>query len=124
MRLLDRLLKSVIANGAMVVTDHDGKSYHYGEAGAEPLRVRLTDRKAASHIARHPQVGTGEAFMWGWLVVEPPHDIRDLVLFFARNAEPHGDRVIQAQGRTRMLAEKVLATLDAFNPRGKARRNA
>ncbi len=124
MWVLDKLLEPVIARGAMVVTDYDGQTYRYGESAAERLRVRLTHRQAANHIARHPQVGTGEAFMWGWLVVEPPHDIRDLVLFFAMNAEPHGDRVIQARGTTRMLAEKALAALDAFNPRGKARRNA
>ena len=31
---------------------------------------------AANHIARYPQVGAGEAYMWGWLEVQPPHDIR------------------------------------------------
>jgi cyclopropane-fatty-acyl-phospholipid synthase len=124
MWLLDKLLNSVIVRGAMVVTDHDGRTYRYGESGAEPLHIRLTHPKAAGHIARHPQVGAGEAFMWGWLVVEPPHDIRDLILFFTMNAKPQGDRAIQAQGKVRMLAEKALAALDGFNPRGKARRNA
>jgi cyclopropane-fatty-acyl-phospholipid synthase len=126
MWLLDKLLKSVISSGALGVTDHDGKTYRYGAAapGEGPLRIRLTHRKAATHIARHPQVGAGEAFMWGWLVVEAPHDIRDLILFFSRNAAAHGDRAIQAQGRLRKLAEKALAAADGFNPRGKARRNA
>lgn len=126
MWLLDKLLKSVIAEGRMIVTDHDGRTYEYGRAddGGPPLRIRLTNRKAASHIARHPQVGAGEAFMWGWLVVEPPHDIRDLILFFTMNSKAHGDRAIQAQGPLRKIAEKALAAADGFNPRGKARRNA
>lgn len=126
MWLLDKLLKSVIAQGRMIVTDHDGRTYEYGRAddGGPPLRIRLTNRKAASHIARHPQVGAGEAFMWGWLVVEPPHDIRDLILFFTMNSKAHGDRAIQAQGPLRKIAEKALAAADGFNPRGKARRNA
>lgn len=124
MWLLDKLLKSVITRGALVVTDHTGQTYRYGEQAAAALHIRLTHPKAASHVARHPQVGAGEAFMWGWLVVEPPHDIRDLVLFFTMNAKPQGDRAIQAQGKTRMFAEKALAAIDAFNPRGKARKNA
>ena len=126
MWLLDKLLKTVIARGRMVVTDHDGKTYSYGigDESDAPLRVRLTDRRAAGHIARHPQVGAGEAFMWGWLLVEPPHDIRDLVLLFSQNARAHGDKAIQAQGLLRKIAEKALAAADGFNPRGKARRNA
>lgn len=126
MWLLDKLLKSVITRGRMTVTDHDGKTYSYGtpDETERPLRIRLTNRKAAGHIARHPQVGAGEAFMWGWLVVEEPHDIRDLILFFTLNAKAHGDKAIQARGPLRKLAEKALAAADGFNPRGKARRNA
>lgn len=126
MWLLDKLLKSVITRGRMTVTDHDGKTYSYGtpDETERPLRIRLTNRKAAGHIARHPQVGAGEAYMWGWLLVEEPHDIRDLILFFTLNAKAHGDKAIQAQGPLRKLAEKALAAADGFNPRGKARRNA
>jgi cyclopropane-fatty-acyl-phospholipid synthase len=126
MWLLDKLLKSVITRGILEVIDHDGKSYSYGTAAQDalPLRIRLTHPRAAGHIARHPQVGAGEAFMWGWLVVESPHDIRDLVLFFSRNAAAQGDRALQAQGPLRKLAERALAALDGFNPRGRARRNA
>lgn len=126
MWLLDKLLKSVIARGNLTVTDHDGKTYHYGtaEISERPLRIRLTHRKAAGHIARHPQVGAGEAYMWGWLLVEDPHDIRDLVLFFTMNAKAHGDQAIQAQGLLKKFAEKALAAADGFNPRGKARKNA
>ncbi len=126
MWLLDKLLNQVIVRGRLVVTDHDGKIYRYGAGeGAEaPINIRLTHPKAATHIARHPQVGAGEAFMWGWLVVEPPHDIRDLILFFTMNSKRHGDAAIQAQGPVRRLAEKALAAVDGFNPKGRARKNA
>ena len=126
MWLLDKLLGKVVTRGAMVVTDHDGKTYRYGETGngTPPIGIRLTHPKAASHIARHPQVGAGEAFMWGWLVVEPPHDIRDLVLLFSLNANAKDNSTMQAQGPLRKLREKLLATADGINPRGKARKNA
>lgn len=126
MWLLDKLLNQVIVNGRLVVTDHDGTVYCYGaeDGGEGPLNIKLTHPKAAMHIARHPQVGAGEAFMWGWLVVMPPHDIRDLILLFTMNSKRHGDAAIQAQRPMRKLAEKALAAVDGFNPKGRARKNA
>lgn len=124
MWLLDKFLKSAIKRGRMTVTDHDGKIYEYGTGEALPLRLRLTHRKAANHIARYPQVGAGEAFMWGWLEVEPPHDIRDLVLFVTMNAKGDGERALKPQGPLRKAAQKLLAKADSVNLRSKARKNA
>jgi len=126
MWLLDKFLKAAIKQGRMVVTDYDGATYEYGSAsdGEPPLHVRLTDKKAANHIARYPQVGAGEAFMWGWLHVEEPHDIRDLVLFVTKNAKGDGERALKPQGPLRKAAQKLLATVDSLNPRDKARKNA
>jgi len=132
MWLLDKLLKKLIRNGRLVVTDHDGKVYEYGSAnagasgspGEEPIRIRLTHRKAAGHIARYPQLGAGEAFMWGWLQVEPPHDIRDMILFFTGQSKALGDRAIQPQGTLKRLAQKAAAKVDSINLKGKARKNA
>ncbi|HCB78485.1 MAG TPA: SAM-dependent methyltransferase [Erythrobacter sp.] len=126
MWLLDKFLKAAIKQGRMVVTDYDGATYEYGSAseGEPPLHICLTDKKAANHIARYPQVGAGEAFMWGWLHVEEPHDIRDLVLFVTKNAKGDGERALKPQGPLRKAAQKLLATVDSLNPRDKARKNA
>lgn len=129
MWLLDKFLTKVIKCGQLVVTDHDGKQYSYGSptesADARgPIHITLTDKRAAGHIARYPQLGAGEAYMWGWLVVEPPHDIRDLVLFVTENSKSIGDRAIQSQGVLRKAAQKAIAKLDGINLRGKARANA
>ena len=126
MWLLDKFLKSAIKRGQMLVTDHDGKTYRYGasEEGEPPLHIRLTHRKAANYIARYPQLGAGEAFMWGWLEVDDPHDIRDLVLFVTMNAKGDGERSLKPRGPLRTAAQKLLATADSINPRGKARKNA
>jgi cyclopropane-fatty-acyl-phospholipid synthase len=129
MWLLDKFLRQVIRTGQFVVTDHDGKVYRYGP-GPEgmdergPIRIRLNNRKASHHIARYPQVGAGEAYMWGWLDVEEPHDIRDMVLFVTMNARRLGDRPLQARGPVRMAAQKLLAKVDSINLRSKARKNA
>ena len=73
MWLLDKFLKKIIKVGKLVITDHDGKVYEYGPGGpgVDPIRVRLTDKGAAYHIARYPQVGAGEAYMDGRLTIEP-----------------------------------------------------
>ena len=132
MWLLDKFLRGAIERGRLIVTDHDGKEYAYGSddwhgvEGMEngPIRIRLTSRKAARHIARYPQLGAGEAFMWGWLVIEAPHDIRDLVLFVTMNAKVRGEKALQSQGRLSWLAQKTIAKIDGINLRGSARKNA
>jgi cyclopropane-fatty-acyl-phospholipid synthase len=124
MWLLDQMLRRVIRTGHLVVTDHDGKVQSYGDDTVAPLAIRLTHPRAAAHIARYPQLGAGEAYMWGWLVVERPHDIRDLLLFFTANSKRIGDQAIQAQGRLRKLGDSLLHQLDSFNTRRAARANA
>ena len=124
MWLLDKFLTKAIRYGRLVVTDYNGKTYQYGPGGGEEIHIRLTHRKAAAHIARYPQLGAGEAYMWGWLVVEPPHDIRDMVLFVTGNAKGRGDRPMQPKGPVRKLAQKLIAKADGINLRGKSRKNA
>ncbi len=129
MWLLDKFLKRGITAGRLIITDHDGAVHTYGPGSDTmdergPIRVRLTNSKAANHIARYPQLGAGEAFMWGWLVVEEPHDIRDLLLFVTANTARLGDSAIQAQGLLRKTAQKLLAKADSINLRAKARKNA
>lgn len=126
MWLFDKFLGKVIREGRLKVTDHDGKVYEYGDSAdsAAPIHIRLTHRKAANHIARYPQMGAGEAFMWGWLVVEEPHDIRDLLLFVTANSKRIGDSAIQEQGVVKKIAGKIAAFLDGINLHTSARKNA
>ena len=126
MWLFDKFLRRAIRHGRLTVTNHDGKIYQYGDGvdGRDEIRLRLTHRKAAHHIARYPQLGAGEAYMWGWLDIEPPHDIRDLILFVTRNTSRLGDKALQPQGPLKRVLQKTIAKADAFNLPGKARRNA
>jgi len=126
MWLLDKFLAKVIREGTLRLTDHDGRTYEYGEkADDQPaIHIRLTHKKAANHIARYPQMGAGEAYMWGWLVVEEPHDIRDLLLFVTANSKRIGDSAIQEQGLLRKATEKIGSALDGINRHTSARKNA
>ena len=122
MWLLDKLFHRMIRHGQLVVTDHDGKTYRYGDGSGEPLAIRLTDRGAAHHIATNPKTGAGEAYMDGRLVVEPPHDIRDFVLFATAGARRQGV-TLAPHGPVRRTADRIAARLDQFNYKSRASRN-
>jgi cyclopropane-fatty-acyl-phospholipid synthase len=123
MWLLDKMLRRLIRKGRLIVTDFDGKVYEYGPGGGEAYRVRLTDKGAALHMAKDPRMGTGEAYMDGRLVVEPPHDIRDIVLFIARQASSENDP-LETKGLFRRWFDRVAAQLDQMNSRQRSSKNA
>jgi cyclopropane-fatty-acyl-phospholipid synthase len=123
MWLLDKMLRAVIRDGRFIVTDHDGKAYEYGNGQGEPIRVRLTDKGAALHIAKDPRMGTGEAYTDGRLVVEPPHDIRYVVLFIMARA--NGQKgALRPKGLLRRSVDTIASRLDQMNSRARASKNA
>jgi len=130
MWLLDKMLNKLIKAGQLIIVDYNGKTYEYGpgggtpETGDQPVIVRLTNKKASGHIARYPQLGTAEAYMWGWMEIEEPHDLRNLILFVTAQAKAHGDRALQPQGPLKRLVQKAAAKADSVNLKGKARKNA
>ena len=126
MWLLDKMLKQLVRKGELNVIDHDGKTYHYGSPDPThgPITVRLTDRGAAFHIAKDPRLGAGEAFMEGRMVVEPPHDVRDLLLFARYNAPWERPGALRPRGLLRRAAGKLAGRLDQINWRTRSARNA
>lgn len=123
MWLLDKLLGALMREGRLVVTDHDGREYGYGDAAADPVRIRLTDKGAALHIARDPRLGAGEAWTEGRLVVEAPHDIRDMVLLVMGNVARSGGG-LRPPGALRRLTDRIGSRLDQVNFKSRASKNA
>ncbi|MEO6717872.1 MAG: cyclopropane-fatty-acyl-phospholipid synthase family protein [Novosphingobium sp.] len=122
MWLLDKMLGKLIRQGQLIVTDFDGKEYRYGEASADPVRIRLTDKRAALDIAKDPRLGAGETWMDGRLVVESPHDIRDLVLLVMGNANRSGQKLEAPNGLKRAI-DRIASRLDQINFRARASDN-
>jgi cyclopropane-fatty-acyl-phospholipid synthase len=122
MWLLDKMLAKLVRKGQLVVTDWDGTEYRYGDASADPVRIRLTDKGAALHIAKDPRVGAGEAYMDGRLVVEPPHDIRDMVLMVMANRD-RAKRRVRPPNPLKRAAGWAFAKADQINLRAKASSN-
>ncbi len=126
MWLLDKMLRKLVVAGELVVIDHDGATRRYGKAepGRAPITVRLNDKGAAFHIAKDPRVGAGEAYMDGRLTVEPPHDVRDLLLFARENAPFERPGALRPKGPLRKALAAVAGRLDQVNWKTRSRRNA
>ena len=126
MWLLDKMLRKVITKGELVVTNHDGKVYRYGtpDPAIRSVHARLTDKGAAFHIAKDPRVGAGEAYMDGRVVIEPPADIRDLVLLIRYNAPAESQDDLTPRGPIRKAIGYVVGKADQINWRTRSRRNA
>lgn len=122
MWLLDRMLRGLIKAGRLVVTDHDLKVYVYGDPAADPVHIHLTKPGTAWRIARDPRLGAGEAYMDGELIVEPPHDVRDLVMLVMGNGGRAG-RKVDAPSPLRRAFDKAAWRLDQFNTRRRSSRN-
>lgn len=123
--MLDKMLRRLIKRGELVLTNHDGKLYRYGAAdpAIKSVKLRLTDRGAAFHIAKDPRVGAGEAYMDGRLVVEEG-DIRDLVLLVRYNAPWERAGALKPKAPVRKALSAVAGRLDQFNWKSRSRRNA
>ena len=127
MWLLDKMLRKLIKKGELIVTNHDGKEYRYGAPDPDhgPIRARLTDKGAAWHIAKDPRVGAGEAYMDGGSSIEPPHDIRDLVLLIRYNAPFEKPGALKPKGPIRTaVAMSSPASSTRSTGRRRSRRNA
>jgi cyclopropane-fatty-acyl-phospholipid synthase len=125
MWLLAKLLRGVIREGRFVIIDHDGRRYEFGSddgpAAETPVVIRFTHPGTAARIVRNPALGAGEAYMDGHLVVEPPHDIRDMVMLVMGNADRAGG--LAPPSRWRRATDHMLWRLDQANDRRRARRN-
>ncbi|HET9630689.1 MAG TPA: cyclopropane-fatty-acyl-phospholipid synthase family protein [Novosphingobium sp.] len=122
MWLLEKLLRSVIREGRLSIIDHDGSRHEFGQGDEPPIVIRFTQPGTAARIIRNPQLGAGESYMEGHLVVEPPHDVRDMVLLITGNTSRAGG--LDTPSRWRRLADKALWRLDQANDRRRASRNA
>jgi cyclopropane-fatty-acyl-phospholipid synthase len=79
MLLLQSLLRRVIRKGRLAVFAPDGCTYNFGD-GSPSVTIRITDWAVVRRIAFNPDLGIGEAYMDGTLLVETGeiYDLLDL----------------------------------------------
>lgn len=83
---LHRLFSSLLREGRLEVAYPSGRRETYGE-GPLVSAVRFTDRRAMAQVAHDPQLGVGEMYMDGRLIVEHG-TIYDFISLTKRNASP------------------------------------
>jgi cyclopropane-fatty-acyl-phospholipid synthase len=118
-RLLDVLLRRIVRRGALTFTDAQGKAHHYGDGSGTPVAIRVLDRRLERQLVYDPQLGLGEGYMQGRLLMEQGR-IYDLLELVLSNALEH-----PLPGWTNGLdfARYLIRRLYQFNPSGRARRN-
>jgi cyclopropane-fatty-acyl-phospholipid synthase len=86
MSLIEKFLRKTIVKGTLTFTTHDGKTQVFGipTPGHPDLAARLTDNRVARDIALRPELGAGEAYMDGRIVVQDD-DIMGLLELFRLN---------------------------------------
>ncbi len=64
-RLLDGVLKRMISNGNLAITDADGEVSRYGDSSGKPVHLRFNNHRAERAVAIDPELKLAEAYMEG-----------------------------------------------------------
>ncbi len=118
-KLLDRMLETLIRTGTLNLTYPDGTTARYGDGKAPEVSVSLTDADLPKRIVLNPELAVGEAYMDETLTIEGD----DLHGFLAMS-------VANVKGEGHVLWQKPLETgrhaarwWRQFNPARRARAN-
>jgi cyclopropane-fatty-acyl-phospholipid synthase len=118
-RMLDRMLRGFLTEGALEMIYPNGEARRYGEADAEPITIRLTDPALPRRLATNAELALGEAYTDGTLTIDGD-DLDGFLTLVTRNAKHGRDlwwrRLDQA---VRYARRKI----DQNNPAFRARQN-
>jgi cyclopropane-fatty-acyl-phospholipid synthase len=124
MKLLTRLLGGVVRHGTLSIHYADGTVETIGRPapGFPDVAMRLADAATARAIVTSPELGAGEGYMDGRLMLERG-SIWDLVMLVTGNAPLEGDKALEAPGLARRMLERLKQLRDSRNKRARARAN-
>jgi cyclopropane-fatty-acyl-phospholipid synthase len=116
--MLGMLLEKIIEDGTLTVVWPNGKTGVYGH-GAPRAAVRFTGRLTPFLIALQPDLGFGEAYMDGRMIVEEG-TIAEVMEILISNFETHALPPGMRYGR---LVRRWFRWAAQFNPAARARKN-
>ena len=124
MSLIDRYLSGAIRHGTLTVIDHRGTTKTFGTplAGWPDVTVRFADGRVARDIALHPDLGAGEAYMDGRLIIEKG-DVLDMTSLVYRNNPWERGGSIDAAPAWRQAFRTAKGKIDRINWARKSKRN-
>ena len=124
MTLFDRFLTSAIKRGTLTVTDHKGtsKTFGHAEAGWPDVAIRFTDARVPRDIVLQPDLGAGEAYMDGRMIVERG-EVIDLTSLMYRNNPWERGGTLENPSPIRRAFRIVKGKVDRINWARKSKRN-
>jgi cyclopropane-fatty-acyl-phospholipid synthase len=124
MRILDRLLGSVITQGTLKIKYADGSVSDLGNSaeGWPDVAISFTDEAAARAILTNPALGAGETFMDGRMVIEKG-SIWDLLMLVTGNAPLESGKSLDEPSLLGWLGERAKHWRDSYNKRDRSRAN-
>jgi cyclopropane-fatty-acyl-phospholipid synthase len=124
MTLFDRYLSRAVRLGTLTIIDHRGIAKTFGAptVGWPDVTVRFTDAKVPRDIALQPDLGAGEAYMNGRLVVEHG-DVLDLTSLIYRNNPWEKGGSIDATSFWRQAFRTIRGKIERINWTRKSQRN-
>ena len=124
MKILTRLLSGIIRHGTLTIHYADGAVETMGSPSADfaDVVIRFTDNATPRSIVANPALGAGEGFMDGRLVMEQG-TIWDLLMLVSGNSPLESDKVLEAPGTLKRMAERVLHWRDNLNQRDRSKAN-
>ena len=124
MSLFEKFLSAAVKRGTLTVIDHNGRASTFGvaKAGWPDVTVRFADAKVARDIALHPDLGAGEAYMDGRMIIEAG-DVPDLASLIYRNNPWEQGGTFDDPPPWRRMFRSAKARLDRINWARKSQRN-
>ncbi|MFM9978419.1 MAG: class I SAM-dependent methyltransferase [Sphingomonadaceae bacterium] len=124
MTLFDRFITAAIRQGTLTIIDHVGVAKTFGTPtpGWPDVTVRFTDARIPRDIALRPDLGAGEAYMNGRLIVEDG-DIMDMVGLVYHNNPWEKGGIIKDAAAWRRGLNGLIRRVDRLNWARKSKRN-
>lgn len=118
-KLTDRLLQHLIRNGTFVVVYFDGTRKSYGDGTGKVVEIALKSPDLSRKIVRNPDVGVGEGYMDGDLVIKDD-DLSAFMAMVMANSQNNGLPWFEKPLRVLKYISRRVAQ---FNPRSRAAKN-
>jgi cyclopropane-fatty-acyl-phospholipid synthase len=123
--LFGRMVGTIIRHGTLHVTMPDGRRVTAGDGSGAPVAIRLTDPDLPRRILANPDLGVGEGYMDGTLLVDDD-DLRGFLALAMTNlgASPGIDNLPGLWWqRPAALARRAARRWHQWNPAARARAN-
>ncbi len=120
MFMLTPILRRLIVEGELTITDSGGKVHRFGGSEGPSVAVRFHEPLLPLKIALNPSMALGEAYMDGRLTVDDGNTIYEFLDLLTRNIEKTGQPALQ-----RLFAPigMLFRRIHQFNPAFRSKRN-